>query len=80
MKDKFIQFLKERNIYDRFLDNLQKTGKTSVEEHCEYVPPYMYVSYAFPFDIEETTDGLFFWMSVVIDWDDYRYNEAKNEL
>lgn len=48
MKQQFIDFLKENNLYEEFLTNLKNDGEfSSLDELCEAKEPYRWIIGAF---------------------------------
>lgn len=80
MKDLFISFLKEYNLYYRFIAYYSvgpvEKSKT-FEEYLEEQDPNHYVTGAFPWP--KTDEGKDFWKGVDEHWDEYREKHSKWE-
>ena len=68
---KFVKFLKDNNLHDKFINNLKQLTaiNTSVETFCDDVNEYDYISLAFVWDY--TDEGIEFWDKINTRWKEY---------
>lgn len=71
MKDLFIQFLQEHNLYYRFSAYCSVHTKISLDEYLDTIVPEFYLSSAFSWS--KTDEGHDFWSDVDDAW--YKYRE-----
>lgn len=69
MKDKFIQFLKDHNVLERFKTAYTPLGRTrTLDEHLEFREPQKYIRMAFMWDNEAGGGDPNFWSDLHGKW------------
>ena len=81
----FINFLKERNVYEDFCKNLKNFGSGSVTSFFEYCgeAPIDEDIIAEAFDFNDTDEGEEFWDDISISWAswfEFRFSESEEDF
>lgn len=73
MKETFINFLKEHNAYENFINNLESRNTYSSIDHlCRVESPIDWIDS--PFIWKDTPQGKGYWKSIVTLWWDIVYD------